>query len=54
LLQQFPEKIALADGSEIMAVPGDDGNGGISVVTHFLQSLTECVIVMEICDTVFG
>ena len=51
-VQQSPEEISLADSAHIPAVPGDDGDGGIAVVPHLFQSLTEGAVIVQIGDAV--
>ena len=53
-VQEPPEEIPLADGAQILSAAGDDGNGGIAVVTHFFQPLPEGVVIVQIGDTVLG
>ena len=34
-VKEPPEKITLADGAHVLPIPGDDGDGRVSVVPHF-------------------
>ena len=53
-VEKLPEEISFADGACIPAVPGDDWDGGVAVVTHFFQTLTECIVIIEVGNTAFG
>jgi len=54
LIQEAPEKVALADGADIMAAPGDDRSGCVSMVPHLFQPLAEGAVIIQIGDTVLG
>lgn len=49
-----PEEVSLADGSHVLALPVDDGNGAEAVVPEFFQALTHRVVVVKEGDAVFG
>ena len=53
-VQHPPEEITLADGTDISAIPGDDRDHFVAVVTHLFQSLTESTVVVEKGRTVLG
>ena len=50
--QELPEEIPLADCTDIFPIPADDGDGGIAVVPHLFQSLTEGAVIVQIGDAV--
>mgnify|MGYP007002254367 CR=1 FL=1 len=50
----LPEKVALADGADILALPVDDRNGSIAVVQHFFKNLAKCAVVVEVRSVDFG
>lgn len=52
--EKSPEKITLADCAYVLSVTGDDGDGGITMVPHFLQSLTKCEVIIKVSDIAFG
>ena len=54
LVEQLPEEISLADGADIFTGPGDHGNGRVAVITHFLKTLAEGTVLVEIRDAIFG
>ena len=50
--QELPEEIPLTDCTDIFPIPADDGDGGIAVVPHLFQSLTEGAVIVQIGDAV--
>ena len=45
-VQQPPEKVSLADRTDVLAAAGDHGNGGVTVSVHFFKTLADGVIVI--------
>jgi hypothetical protein len=53
IIYQIPKKVPFANSSNILVIPVDYRNGGISVASHFLQSLTERKVIIEVCNILF-
>ena len=52
-VNKIPEQVALAECTDVFSLLGKHGNGGITVIPHLLESLTEGVVILKCRNLTF-